>query len=278
MRLLSLRNPFAGAIYHEETLSSTFDAARVLAKRGEPHGTVITADFQEAGKGRHNRPWKTEPGKNLLFTILLNYEDFSLIPQALTLRTGLAVSLAIEDLAPALTGFVKVKWPNDVMIDSGKATGKMQAACKAAGILTETDGNNVLIGIGVNVAQREFPEEYRSRAISIIQVMPELQENARFILLEKILCRLHEEIEKSPEETLSGELEKFTGGEEPWQKALLGRLYKLGETVNFAEGPADSDRIITGTLSGINSRGELLIIPEGEDKERAFITGELRLG
>jgi len=257
MKLLKLNNPFDAPIYHEETVSSTFDLARSLAEQGEPHGTVIAADFQEAGRGRLNRPWVTERGKSLMFTIILRYAGASSIPNALTLRTGLAVSLAVEDLAPALIGgSVQIKWPNDVMIN----------ARKVAGILTETDGKTVYIGVGVNVAQQEFPEEYRSKAGSIIQFFPALAENARFDLLEKILSRLYTEIENP----LSNE-------SQAWHERLLERLYKKGETVTFAEGAADSEKLVEGVLSGLGPGGELLIIPKGEDKARSFITGELRV-
>jgi len=256
MKLLKLNNPFCAAIYHEETVSSTSDLARILAGQNEPHGTVITADFQEAGRGRLNRPWVTERGKSLMFTIILRYADALSMPVALTLRTGLAVSLAIEDLAPALTGGpVQIKWPNDVMIN----------ARKAAGILTETDGKNVFIGVGVNVAQEEFPEQYRYKAGSIIHSFPALSENARFDLLEKILSRLYAEIENLSTES------------QAWRERLLSRLYKKGESVTFAEGSANSENLVEGILSGLGPGGELLIVPKGEKKERSFITGELRV-
>ena len=225
MKLPDIKNPFGAPVYHEGTVSSTMDAARVLAVQNEGHGTVIVADYQESGRGRLNRAWTAENAKNLLFTILLRYGNIPSIPQALTLRTGLAVSLAIEDLAPALSGSVLVKWPNDVMIGSRKAVG----------ILTETDGKNVFIGVGVNVSQREFSGEYRSKAISIIQAVPELGENARFDLLEKILFRLYREIEKPSEASAAGLLQEV----DSWRERLLSRLYKKGEIVTFAEGSAD---------------------------------------
>jgi BirA family biotin operon repressor/biotin-[acetyl-CoA-carboxylase] ligase len=134
---------------------------------------------------------------------------------------------------------------------------------KAAGILTEGDGNNLFLGIGVNVAQTDFPEEYRSKAGSIIQFCPGLEDDSRFILLEKILARLYDEIETSHETGL-------------WRERLMERLYKKGETVTFAEGPVDSARLTEGILSGIGSAGELVIIPKGEKEERAFVTGELK--
>ena len=264
MRVLDLKNPFGAPIYHEEIVSSTMDTARVLAGKNEPHGTVIAVDFQEAGRGRLKRSWTTEKGKNLLFTILLRYSDISSIPEALTLKTGLAVSLAIEDCVPALTGTVQVKWPNDIMVGSRKL----------AGILTEGDGKNVYIGVGVNVSQREFPGEYQSKAGSIIQAIPGLGENARFALLEHILSRLYEEIE-APQKTCASQETDAAQYPGLWRERLLERLYKKGELVTFAEGSADSKSLTEGTLSGLGPGGELLIIPRGEKTGKAFITGEL---
>ena len=266
MKLLNLKNPFNAPVYHEETLSSTFDAARILAAKNAAHGTVIAADFQEAGRGRGGRSWAAERGKSLLFTILLHYDDIPSIPAALTLKTGLAVSLAVEDLIPAIAGSVKVKWPNDIIVcpDKTQTAYKAQAAFKAAGILTETDGKTVYIGAGVNVAQTEFPQDVRGKAGSLIQAFPALGDDARFILLEKILTRLHEEIEL-PRQA------------ENWRVRLERRLYKKGEAVTFAPGAADTDCLIEGTLSGISAAGELLIIPRGAAAPRAFASGELRV-
>jgi BirA family biotin operon repressor/biotin-[acetyl-CoA-carboxylase] ligase len=232
------------------------DASRILAQQGEPHGTVIAADFQEKGRGRiPDRPWKMDKGSSLSFTILLKYKDFSAIPQALTLRTGLAVSLAIEDFAPPLAGRVRVKWPNDIMLDSKKA----------AGILTESDGENVFIGIGVNVVQKEFPEALRDKAVSIFQALDNQlipaagAQKPQFVLLEKILFHLYRELDEGPS----------------WQGRLEDRLYKKDEVVRFIEGAAESGRIVEGRLTGIGPLGELLIIPQGEKDALPFITGEL---
>ena len=252
MEILPVKNPFGAPVYHTGTVSSTMDTVRELAGRNEPHGTVIAADFQEAGRGRLNRSWQVNYGENLIFSMLFRYGNT--IPKAFVLRTGLAVSLAVEDFVPSLAGLVKVKWPNDIMIDSRKA----------AGILTESDGKNVYAGIGINYAQKEFPGELSSKAVSLIQVCPGLEKNNRFILLEKILFRLHEELEKCGDETL-------------WHENLSGRLYKKGEKVTFMEGAPDSNRFIKGTLLGIGPGGELLIVPEGEKSAVSFVTGELRV-
>ena len=268
MKVLDLKNPFNAPVYHEKNVSSTFDTARLLAQKNKPSGTVICADYQESGRGRFKRSWVSECGKNLLFTILLRYDGYSSVPQALTLKVGLAVSLALEDLIPSLAGFVKVKWPNDIMID------KTEAAGKVAGILCETDGEIVYIGVGINLAQKEFPGECLTKAISIVQICPELNEDTRFLLLEKILMRLYNELKEPRQYGLAN-----------WHELLSERLYKKGENVIFAESStenaadntAETERLTEGKLSGLGPGGELFIIPKGEEKEISFVSGELRV-
>jgi BirA family biotin operon repressor/biotin-[acetyl-CoA-carboxylase] ligase len=250
MITLEISNPFNAPVYHEETAASTMDISRRLAAMGEPHGTVIMADFQTAGRGRgKGRSWDMDSKLNLPFTILLRYPAIEAIPAALTLRAGLATALAIEDFALPLCGAVKIKWPNDIMIGGGKA----------AGILAQADEGNVHIGIGINVGQREFSGNLKNKAASIgLALGRDIACEERFILLEKILARLHREMETE---------------EKGWISRLEQRLYKKGELISFMEGAADSGAMVTGRLAGIGPEGELLI--EGEGGMRAFVCGEL---
>jgi len=268
MRQLNLCNPFNAPIYHEETVGSTMDVSKLLALEGggTPHGTVICADFQEAGKGRiPGRVWNTDKLDGLMFTVLLRFPRIGDIPRALTLRTGLATALAIEDFSPSLRDRVKVKWPNDIMLPVPAACGvDAQTFRKAVGILTEVEGGNVYIGIGVNVAQREFPVNLRDKAISVaIASGAEIENGRRFALLEKILARLHDELE--------------TVGD-TWRERIEARLYMKGEKTGFAEGPADSAQAFVGTIAGIGPRGELLIVRDGETEAHTFVSGELWTG
>jgi BirA family biotin operon repressor/biotin-[acetyl-CoA-carboxylase] ligase len=278
MNLLDIVNPFSAPVYHEETVSSTMDVSRRLADEGAPHGTVITTDFQETGRGRGTgRPWNMDRGKNLPFTLLLRYDGgFAGVPPALTLRTGLAVALGVEDFAPPLAGLVRIKWPNDIMapIPAGERKGHYR---KIAGILTEGDGKRVFIGIGLNVAQTEFPEALRAKAGSIVQAAAGSVESlaaARFTLLEKILARIHRELEGEDQASRSG-----LGGEaqKHWRVRLDERLFLKGEQVSFVAGGADSGLTVDGKLLGIGAAGELLMLPNGEDAPRPFVTGELRV-
>jgi len=256
MVTLKIKNPFNAPVYHMETVTSTMDISRQFALDNKPHGTVITADFQEAGRGRlRGRYWQMEKKSGLPFTILLRYLQIENIPPALTLRTGLAVSAAIEDCFPSLKNKVFVKWPNDIMINSRKT----------AGILCEAESGNVHIGIGINTAQKIFPAYLQEKAASIaIAANTDVTLNDKFILLEKILEQLHEEL-------ISAEKIKT------WKTRLENRLYKKGSNVIFIEGEADSGREIKGCLCGIGETGELLILPDGGKTARSFFTGELKI-
>jgi BirA family biotin operon repressor/biotin-[acetyl-CoA-carboxylase] ligase len=274
-RVCDITNPFNAPVYYRETVSSTMDEARLLASRGEKHGAVIAAGFQEAGRGRgRSRPWNADRGKNLFFTILLRYPRFEDAPAALTLRTGLAVSLAVEDFAPDLEGMARVKWPNDIMLINARPGA--DAAAKTAGILTESvtaaSGCVVYIGVGVNMAQTEFPEEIRAKATSLLLARRALSggsaktagytEGDRFRLLEKILARLYPEL---------GAGGPYTG----WRERLEARLYRRGGRVRFFAGGPGAGRPVEGVFLGIGAEGELLIRADGETEARVFVTGEL---
>jgi BirA family biotin operon repressor/biotin-[acetyl-CoA-carboxylase] ligase len=294
MQTIPVPNPFGGPVYLEGRVSSTMDVSRRLAAEGAPQGTVIAADFQERGRGRTaGRPWLGDGGDNLFFTLLLHYGSIAAIPAALSLRTGLALSLAVEDLLPPLAGLVRIKWPNDMMILLPRG------GRKTAGILSESDGSVVFIGIGVNVRQREFPPELRSKATSLSLALGELspgdsspgdtspgdtspgdlalEGDLRFSLLALILSRLSRELGTPGGGPSPGAA--HTAGDAPdgdWRRRLEERLYMKGKSVRFIAGGADSGQPVEGRLRGIGPGGELLILLPGGG-ERAFITGELEL-
>jgi BirA family biotin operon repressor/biotin-[acetyl-CoA-carboxylase] ligase len=134
---------------HLRATTSTNDRARALAVAGAPHGTLVTAGEQSAGRGRQGRTWAAPPGRALLLSLLLRSYD-PLLP----LRAGLAVA----DLA----GYAAlVKWPNDVLVDGRKL----------AGVLVEArpDDGWAVLGIGVNVAVEldELPPDVSARAATL---------------------------------------------------------------------------------------------------------------
>ena len=117
---------------HLRETTSTNERARELASRGAPHGTLVTAGVQTAGRGRQGRTWLAPAGSSLLLSLVLRETD-ALLP----LRAGLAVA----DLAGA---GARVKWPNDVLLDGRKVAGVLVEARPQEGW--------AVLGIGVNAA------------------------------------------------------------------------------------------------------------------------------
>lgn len=133
-------------VHHRET-DSTNERAKALALSGAPHGTVVTADAQTAGRGRQGRSWTAAPGDALLLSLLLRSLD-ELIP----FRAAVAV-------AEALPVDSKIKWPNDVWVDGRKVSGILVEGRPQEGW--------AVLGIGINVTTREFPEELVEIATSL---------------------------------------------------------------------------------------------------------------
>ena len=134
---------------HLRSTDSTNTRARELAVAGAPHGTLVTAGEQSAGRGRQGRTWSAPPGRALLMSLVLRDP-----PTLLPLAAAVAVAEVCGDGAA-------IKWPNDVLLDGRKV----------AGILVEGrpfEGWAVL-GIGLNVAVRpeDLPEELRDRATGL---------------------------------------------------------------------------------------------------------------
>jgi BirA family transcriptional regulator, biotin operon repressor / biotin---[acetyl-CoA-carboxylase] ligase len=134
---------------HHRVVDSTNERAKALAAAGAPHGTLVTADEQTAGRGRQGRSWLAEAGAAVLMSVVLRPP-----PEALPLAAAVAVAEAVPVEAA-------IKWPNDVLVDGRKL----------AGILVEgrpQDGWAVL-GIGLNVSAPAggFPEQLREIATAL---------------------------------------------------------------------------------------------------------------
>ena len=130
-----------------------------LAAAGAPEGTVVTARHQHAGRGRRGRDWWDEPGQSLLCSVLLRPAATPATVPQLSLVAGLAVA---EALTAAAGVAARIRWPNDVLVEGGKVCGILAEAT------TDPSGASpVLMGIGVNLNQTQFPEALRARATSL---------------------------------------------------------------------------------------------------------------
>jgi len=159
--LLATRKLGRDCRYVEETGSTNRDAA-ACAEAGAAEGLTIVAGRQTAGRGRMTRAWFSPPGANLYFSLLLRPEVELSRAASLPLVMGLAVAEALRGLAPAVAA--RVKWPNDILVRGRKLSGVL---CE---MQLETDRvRHIVAGVGVNVnlARNELPEELRERATSL---------------------------------------------------------------------------------------------------------------
>jgi len=150
--LSKLREQLPGReLYWHPTIDSTMYEAHRLASLGCPSGTVVGADEQLAGIGRHGHSWHSEAGQGLYFTIVLRMLSTTPI---VTLMLGVAVQDAI---ATACGVRCDLRWPNDLLVESKKV----------CGILTQVHEGAILAGVGINANQKRFPEDIEGIATSL---------------------------------------------------------------------------------------------------------------
>jgi BirA family biotin operon repressor/biotin-[acetyl-CoA-carboxylase] ligase len=138
-----------------DEIDSTNDALKRAAKNGAAHGTLYVAESQTRGRGRQGRTWLGERGESILASVLLRVEcDPRRLPPL-----AIVAGLATRD---AVGGDAKIKWPNDVLVGGKKVAGILVEA-----VLSGTRVDAVVVGVGINVHQRIFPDEIAARATSV---------------------------------------------------------------------------------------------------------------
>lgn len=213
---------------HYRSLGSTNARAQELAAGGAPHGTVVTARAQTAGRGRQGRAWSTPAGTALAASFVLRDP-----PRLLTLAAALAAAEVAAELdrerrEPA------IKWPNDVLLDGRKVAGIL-----AEGRLQE---GWAVLGIGINVAidPATFPPELRERATTLGGEPADVER-----ALELLLAALTRWLGAREEELLT---------------AYRAHDALLGRTIDWAGG--------RGTAAGIADDGSLRVRTDAGDEVR----------
>jgi BirA family biotin operon repressor/biotin-[acetyl-CoA-carboxylase] ligase len=224
------------------SIDSTNAKAKQEAESGAPHGSVIVADRQTAGRGRRGRDWDSPSGKNLYFSLLIRPDFPPDKASMLTLVISLSVTRAIRSLTHT---DARIKWPNDVVIHGRKVCGILTE------MSTETDYiHYIIIGVGVNVGRQDFPPEISDKASSLEQ--EGASGMSRSLLLASIL--------KNFEQDYAAFLSDGGGGLTLLTKEYTDWCVNGNEQVRVLD-PAGE---YTGIARGINTSGELLVeIPDG---------------
>jgi len=214
-----------------------------------PNYTVVTAEFQTNGRGQHGAKWESEPGKNLIVSILVhdfypnNFPDFELI---------MAVSVAIQQVLNTLdVPELAIKWPNDIM--SGKY--------KIGGILIENlhksnSAVHTIIGFGLNVNQLHFDGFPSASSLALVCK----REFDRQLLLEQLV--------DSVQYTLSN-----------WETLRVDAINTY-QTSLFCKGKIATFKTSAGSFEGrivgVNKQGKL-VVQQNNQVELAYDLKEIQL-
>ena len=261
-----------GAVRHFAEVASTNDLALEAAAAGVPCG-VWVADAQTAGRGRGGHRWHSPPGAGLYVTALFTPR----LPASaleLSLLAGLAAWEAIREVSGLV---VDIRWPNDLV--TRDAEGSCREGCrKLGGVLAETAVypaeadrpatlRYAVIGIGINVAHREFPPELGNVATSLFLEgwgTPDRQS-----LLISLLARLDGGI--SALET-GYAIESAAGGPQSTQSESQSVLRRWSEASTWGRGKrvhVPEDGGYTGGTAGLDASGFLLV--DGDDGIRRTV-------
>ena len=223
-----------------QSVGSTNDEAARLAEAGAAEGTVVWAREQTGGRGRRGRAWASPVG-NLYSSTILRPD----CPAARAAELGFVAALAVADILPAGRS-VRLKWPNDVLVEGGKVAGiLLESAIGQAGTV-----QHVVAGIGVNVALAPRLPEMRYPGAALGGSV----ERA----LEKLAASLAERLAEWRRE-----------GFGPVREAWLAKAGPLGADVDVKLG----DELVRGRFGGIDREGALLL--ETPSGPRRIVSGEL---
>ncbi len=221
------------------------DVARAEAIAGAPHGAVVFAEEQTAGRGRFGRRWVSPAGKNLYLTIILRPDAGRL--RGLSMVVPLALCRAIESVTPLRP---VIKWPNDVLVDGRKLAGVLIEGESSGGELLYA-----LAGIGLNVNDPIDDPEIAGIATSLSRETSE--ETPR----EKVLAALLNELEGA-----------YGASPADLHSEWRSRIATLGQSVRLTF----RDEVYEGTAEDVDDEGSL-ILRLADGTQKTFEAGEVSL-
>lgn len=227
---------------HQELASTNSEALR-LAQAGAPHGTVIVAEHQSAGRGRRARHWYSPPRANIYCSVVVRG-----IGPVLTLSEWLSwvplvSALAAAEAVQTTTSVpLSLKWPNDLLFQERKVGGIL---CESTHISADTPIVVIGIGLNVNMTEDSFPEDLRQIATSIHAISHQLIN--RVHLLTQLLLELELGLD-----------ELRMHGPDRLRHAYMSRCGTLGKRVRLLLG---DEQELLGTAESIGVDGALQVRP-----------------
>lgn len=232
---------FGNKIYTFQTIDSTNNCAKTVANVGAAEGIVVIAEEQTEGKGRLGRSWQANSGENLTFSLLLRPKVHAEAINLLPLLVAVAVAQAIERTTKLK---VECKWPNDLLINKRKVAGIL-----IEGSVRQNVVDYVVIGLGINVNQTQFPRELLQKATSL--KLESNQEIDRTKLFKEILVSLETSYKPS-----------IVNGLQSIVPSWLERATMMNKPIVVSE----QGNVITGTVKGLSKNGGLILQTDGTEK------------
>jgi BirA family biotin operon repressor/biotin-[acetyl-CoA-carboxylase] ligase len=233
-------------------VDSTNTIASMLAKAGAPHGTIVLAEAQLRGRGRHGTPWFSPAGLGIWFSMVQRPISPLPAPGLVSLLAGLCV---IRVLRRTGADDLVLKWANDVLWHRQKLCGVLVERVES-GI-----GESYVTGIGINVHQREhdFPQDIRPKSVSLGMISKESANRAALLVA---IAR------EMLDAWARGESAGFAAVPEEWnaESGILGTAVRAGV----------ESELLTGTIEGVNQHGGL-ILRTTEGTRRTLVSGRIEL-
>jgi BirA family transcriptional regulator, biotin operon repressor / biotin---[acetyl-CoA-carboxylase] ligase len=244
---------FSQHLHHYFKIGSTNIAAMDAASAGAPEGSVFLAEQQTAGRGRSGHSWHSVQSYGIYCSVILRPALPPSEALILSLAAGLAVHAAVEKIDSRV--HVDLKWPNDVLIE-GK---------KFCGILTEMNAEatrvrHVVIGIGINVNQTEFPADLSGIATSL-----RIASGSAWSRMELCAALL---------KSLDREYRDFLGSSDG-NKSILRRFEERSSSVRGRKVRIEENGALEGVTDGLDSRGFLRVRTPQEVK--TVLSGTVKL-
>lgn len=230
-------------IYHISETTSTNDELRDTKYR---EGDVVWADFQTAGRGQRGHKWSSEAGENLLFSVAL---EPAFLPAAEQFLLSETVALSLVDLFAGYGIDAKIKWTNDIYVGDRKIVGILIEHIYSGAKLART-----IVGIGINVNQREFDPSLPNPTSMSLQTGETYDLRSVLERFAEILMHNYESLRKGEKDAV--------------QQRYRAKMYRLDERRTFAL--PDGSRF-EATIRGVRPAGELIVEhSDGSVKEYLF--------
>jgi len=225
-------------IKHDSLPSTNSFLSDFLRQEVLEEGTVVIADYQDAGRGLGEHSWQSNRGENLLMSLLLLPAFLSASRQFYLSRVAsLAICDTLEDLGLA----VAIKWPNDILTEKGKIAGILIEHGIAGKSISHT-----VIGLGLNLNQTVFPGFEVPATSLALEIVRQVDVTEIGELVESTLMSRYQELKDGAFESL--------------EKRYMEKLFKAGVPSVFKVG----EELMEGTIRGVNDFGELLVECKGD--------------